>query len=227
MKSIFLLCEFGVPYNTALMLYNNDITIEDIMKNKDVLDKVFWDNGKKYQVLRVIDKAYLCSDENSVFELIEFGLSKAIVLNLLHKNIRLKNIDKDIQEKYNIGQSTYKKIEDALQAYLSSKNIRRDLDSSKLFDLIYDMFQNKSFELNDLIAGLENHNYNFDETTEKHLNYLIEEQKLEKKNGLYNVTYTVYDLINYGLDYGIVIFLKEKNLKEMVHETDSQLAYKH
>lgn len=213
MKSIFLLCEFGIPYNTVLALYNKDITIEDILKNKDILDKLFLDSRKIYQILRVVDKAYLCSDENSVFELIEFGLSKAIVLNLLHKNIRLKNIDKDIQEKYNIGQSTYQKIEDALQAYLSSKNIRRNLDSSKLFDLIYDMFQNKSFELNDLIAGLENHNYNFDETTENHLNHLIEEKKLEKKNGLYNVTYTIYDLINYGLDYGIVMFLKEKNVE--------------
>src|SRR5574344_43529 len=115
MKSIFLLCEFGIPYNTILQLYDANINI---------MDNILSNGEKKFLILKIIDRAYLYPDDHSVYELIEFGLSKSIVESLINKKIRLKDIKQNIQEKYKIGQATYKKIEDSLQTYLETKNIK-------------------------------------------------------------------------------------------------------
>ena len=40
MKSIYLLCEYGVPYSTAKFLNDNNITIYDIAFDEECLDNI-------------------------------------------------------------------------------------------------------------------------------------------------------------------------------------------
>lgn len=213
MKSIFLLCEFGIPYNTILQLYDANITIENILNNSNILDNILGNGEKKYLILKIIDRAYLYPDDHSVYELIEFGLSKSIVESLINKKIRLKDIKQNIQEKYKIGQATYKKIEDSLQTYLETKNIKIEIDISNLFSLIYNEFQNNSFNINDLKELMSRKNYNFDSITENKLQELIDEKRIQKKGCLYNVSYTIDVLSKYGLSDKLLKYLKENKIE--------------
>lgn len=213
MKSIFLLCEFGIPYNTILQLYDANITIENILNNNNIMDNILGNGEKKFLILKIIDRAYLYPDDHSVYELIEFGLSKSIVESLINKKIRLKDIKQNIQEKYKIGQATYKKIEDSLQTYLETKNIKIEIDISNLFSLIYNEFQNNSFNINDLKELMSRKNYNFDSITENKLQELIDEKRIQKKGCLYNVSYTIDVLSKYGLSDKLLKYLKENKIE--------------
>ena len=47
MKSIFLLCEYGVPLTTVNNLYENNITIEQILSDNSCLDFFMDSRGTK------------------------------------------------------------------------------------------------------------------------------------------------------------------------------------
>ena len=80
MKSIFLLCEYGIPLNTVIYLDSKEITIDDIYSDKKCLDKYLGENSyKKAQILKRMNSIMNSEKEYSIFELFKYGLSKAII----------------------------------------------------------------------------------------------------------------------------------------------------
>ena len=47
MKSIFMLCDFGIAYNTVERLYENNIKIYDIVNNPSCLNNVLGTRSQK------------------------------------------------------------------------------------------------------------------------------------------------------------------------------------
>lgn len=213
MKSVFLLCEYGISYNTISQLYERNITLEDIINNNDIIDNILGTGEKKNQILLNLDKAYSRSDNFSVYDLIEFGLSKNIVEFLFENKIRISDIDETIKEKYEISENTYNKIINAIQLMVKSKNISLNLTNSSLFSLIKSNFNNSNFTIYELIDLIESKHYKFDDETLLLLEELIRQNKIKKNENLYFIPYKVEDLKKYGLSNLLVKFLNENDVK--------------
>ena len=55
MKSLFLLCEYGIPTSTVEILRKNNVTFDDILFNTNKLNQIFGESSIKKQ--QIIDKA--------------------------------------------------------------------------------------------------------------------------------------------------------------------------
>lgn len=232
MKSIFLLCENGIPLNTVLFLDSNGITIENIYTDKNCLDKYFGEfNQRKTQIIKRIPSIINSEKDYSIYELIKYGLSKTIIDKLYSKKIGIEDINEQIKEDYNIGDSTYSKISVALKSFIDDKQINLGLNSQKILRIIKEEFRYQIFTLEELSfkvekAGYKNDNVKFllDELIKNKKVYIIE-------NG-YKLSYSVYELEKYGLSKVIIentLIYKnisfediDENMKEKFHITPAK-----
>lgn len=219
MKSIYLLCEYGIPVNTIMTLDSANITIEDIEKNIDCLDR-YVGVEKKAKIRKNLKNISESEREYSIYELIKYGLSKHIIDKLHNKKIKLDKINEKINEEYNIGESTYSKIINALNKFVDDKDIDLGLTDSKILYIIKSSFNHKPFSFDELFQEIEKDGCAA-ESLEKKLNELIYLKKLNKKDNMYVMPYSVYDLEKYGLSRTIIesILIERKISFDEIDET--------
>lgn len=199
MKSIFLLCEYGIPLNTVIYLDSKEITIDDIYSDKKCLDKYLGENSyKKAQILKRMNSIMNSEKEYSIFELFKYGLSKAIIDKLYSKNIGIEDINEQTKEDCNIGDSTYIKITTALKSFIEDKHINLGLNGQKVLRVINKAFEHNSFNLDELISEIEKSGYESD-NLEKIMAELVKYKKIYIDEKGYKLPYSVYELEKYGL----------------------------
>ena len=199
MKSIFLLCEYGIPVNTIQNIDKQGINFEDIQNDINCLDKCLGEySDKKIKIENAITKIEYSNKEYSIYELAKYGLSKNIIDKLFFKHIELEDINEDIKEEYHIGESTYAKINIALNKFINDRHINFGLTSLKVLRIINRVFEHNSFQVDDLITVIEKEGYN-SENIENMLSELIKSKRIVINNNKYKVPYSVYDLERYGL----------------------------
>lgn len=199
MKSIFLLCEYGIPLNTVVYLDSKGITIEDIYSDKKCLDKYLGENSyKKVQILKRMNSIMNSEKEYSIYELIKYGLSKAIIDKLYSKNIGIEDINEQTKEDCNIGDSTYIKITTALKSFIEDKHINLGLNGQKVLRIINKTFEHKAFNLNELISEIEKVGYESN-NVEGIMTELVKYKKVYIDKSGYILPYSVYELEKYGL----------------------------
>lgn len=213
MKSIFLLCEYGVPLTTVNNLYENNITIEKILNDNSCLDFFMDSNGaKKKEIIESTQKINNGNKYNSLYELVEFGLSKTMVEKLIAMGMCLEDINETAIRKHKIGNATSKKIFYAFHKYLKEKNIKIELEIEDIYFQIKNHFGHNVFKMEDLNNFFCCNNYSTN-NLESAINKLSNDNKIMlNKNGFY-VPYNIYDLEKYGLSKTIINFLEENNIK--------------
>jgi len=230
-KSIFLLCEYNIPVNTVINLYNDGITVEEIYKNNNCIDNIVGFNGeKKHNIVKAINKIHVNSKEHSIYELIMYDLSKNIIDKLYNMKVSLEDIDDSIKNDHHIGDSTFNKIINAYNSYLSNSEIKLDITSKKLFEIIKCEFGNSKFTVNELF----NINYIKSYSNVSNLiDKLIESKELIKIDDIsYQIPYSIFDLANYGLSLAIIenclikndidIYSIDDEINEKYHITPSK-----
>lgn len=204
MKSIFLLCEYGIPINTIIYLDRKGINIEDINNNINCLDQYLGEyNDKKIKIKHSLMKINESEKEYSVYELIKYGLSKTIIDNLFSKHIGIEDINETIREDYHIGSSTYAKILTALNVFMKDKHINRGLTNHKILKIISNTFEHNNFLLTELIPAIEKEGYTV-EYLDKIMEDLVRLQKISISNNKYRLLYSIYDLEKYGLSKTLI-----------------------
>lgn len=199
MKSIFLLCEYGIPINTIINLDNEKISLEDLYNDINCLDDYLGQySDKKLKIKQCLKKINENEKEYSVYELIKYGLSKTIIDKLYSKGIGIEDINETIKEDYHIGDSTYDKIVTSLNSFIEDKNINIGLTDLKILKMINRLFGHKTFSLADLVPIIEQEGYSR-ENLDKVITELKEQKKLSIKKDMYYIPYSVYELEKYGL----------------------------
>ena len=196
MKSIYLLCEYGVPYSTAKFLNDNNITIYDIAFDEERLDNIWGKNSKKkIDIVSIIPLILNDHKEETIFSLIDFGLSKGIVSNLFDKNIKIYDIimmNKEMaKDNYDIGNVVFEKINESISKYLDYKrNIKQEIKNypNYVFKYIENTYNKEKFKLEDLAIGLKILHYNTN-LLELDIKYLLDNNKLNKENEYYYIPY--------------------------------------
>lgn len=200
MKSIFLLCEYGIPLNTVIYLDSKSVTLYDIYNNINCLDKYLGEySSKKEQIGKKTNLIINNSDkEYSIYELIKYGLSKNIIDKLYSKKINIEDINEETKEDCHIGDSTYSKIIAALNSFIDDKHINLGLTSTKVLKIANRVFEHNSFQTIDLIKEIEREGYD-SSNVENILSELVKYKKIVLDNNSYKIPYSVYDLEKYGL----------------------------
>lgn len=213
MKSIFLLCEYGVPLTTVNNLYENNITIEQILSDNSCLDFFMDSRGtKKKKIMESVQQINNSNKYNSLYELVEFGLSKTIVEKLIVMGMGLEDINENGMRKYKIGNATFNKIFTAFHKYLNKKNIKIELGIEDIYLQIKNHFGHRLFKMEDLNNFFDCNNYSTN-NLEIAINKLSNDNKIMLNKNEFYVPYNIYDLEKYGLSKTIINFLEENNIK--------------
>ena len=204
MKSIFLLCEYGIPINVIINLDNEKINLEDINNNINCLDKYIGPySEQKLKIKKYLKKINENEKEYSVYELIKYGLSKNIVDKLYTKRIEIEDINETIKDNYHIGEVTYNKIIKAYDKFIKDKNVNFGLTDIKMIKIIEKEFIHQKFSLEELIQFMESEGFtteNLDQIIEE----LLKQKKLKKEQDRYVIPYSVCELEKYGLSKVII-----------------------
>lgn len=204
MKSIFLLCEYGIPINTIINLDNDKISLEDLYNDINCLDDYLGQySDKKLKIKKFLKKINENEKEYSVYELIKYGLSKTIIDKLYSKGIGIEDINETIKEDYHIGDSTYDKIVTSLNAFIEDKHINIGLTDLKTLKMINRSFGHKTFSLADLVPIIEQEGYST-ENLDKVITELERLKKLSIKKDMHYIPYSVYELEKYGLSRRLI-----------------------
>jgi len=223
MKSIFLLCEYDVPTSTVFKLYQNNITIDLLNQNSEIIFSVVGKNSaKSEQILKTLAQINENDKQNSIYDLMAFGLSKGIADDLYKNNITIDNINESLKEKY--SNSTYNKIITAYKNFAIKSGLNYQLDVNKLYFIIHKNFENKCFKIYDLQKIIESENYSTDNLID-FLNELVDSGKVIRYYDEYFIQYSVDILQKYGLSKNIVDYLKELNIE--IEDIDDSLKEKH
>lgn len=213
MKSIFLLCEYGVPLTTVNNLYENNITIEQILSDNSCLDFFMDSSGtKKKKIMEGVQQINNSNKYNSLYELVEFGLSKTIVEKLIVMGMGLEDINENGMRKYKIGNATFNKIFTAFHKYLNKKNIKIELGIEDIYLQIKNHFGHRLFKMEDLNNFFDCNNYSTN-NLEIAINKLSNDNKIMFNKNEFYVPYNIHDLEKYGLSKTIINFLEENNIK--------------
>ncbi len=208
MKSLFLLCEYGIPISTIRILIRNNISFDDLLFNSNKLNRIFGKNSiKKQQVIDKAKKVILDGKQNSMYELIQYGLSTGIVDKLVEHGINITDINKSVLEKNKIFGVTYQKIIDAHKEWAKSTNYKIPLDENTLKDIIELNVGHKSFEFESLKNIVKDNGYDCQMFEE-----LFYKLNLPKKENKYYYPFNIYDLTKYGLSKGNLNFLIENSI---------------
>ena len=199
MKSIYLLCEYGIPLNTVMLLDSKGISVEDIYNNINCLNQCLGEYSDKKTKIKHIIKDIMEEDKDySVYELINYGLSKNIIDKIFSKKIDIEDINETIKEDYHIGDSTYVKIATALNSFVEDKNINIGLTSSKLLKIIKASFNHNPFTQEELLSRVQIEGYDTS-NIDRNIDELLKLKKLNEESNGYVLPYSVYELENYGL----------------------------
>jgi len=121
MKSLFLLCEYGISYHTIKVLEKNNISYLDILLDPECLFRL-WNRGS--QKAKGIINAINCVENDlkneSIFDLVDLGISLNSVKHLFEKEItieKLKFLDaSEVQTLTGLNNPISKKIAKILRA---------------------------------------------------------------------------------------------------------------
>ena len=194
MKSIYLLCEYGIAYSTVKNLFDKNITIYDIAFDEECLDSVWGKNSKrKLDIITTTKKVLEDIREDSLYSLIDFGVKPNIVDILIKKRISMIDImlenEVSAKEKYNINEENFKNLNNAIIRYYIYK---RNNDTSKkrypkyVYNYIIETYGKEKFTLENLTLKLEQQKYNVDLLNED-LRYLIDNNKLKYENNYFYI----------------------------------------
>ena len=228
MKSLYLLCEYGIPYSTVKSLNDKNITIEILAFDSECLTKLFGKNSKKKQeILSVIPLILNNQKEDSVFSLIDFGLSSAIVNKLFLLKIEISDIllmdEETAKTLYDIKNSTYQKIVKAIDEYMALKKKTQVQHGypNYVLEYIKKTFHNDKFTRENLEIGLNFLKYNT-QFLEEDLSFLINRGKLKYQEGYYFIAlpYLMESLGNLKADYKKIFLekLEGKTLESIGQE---------
>ena len=133
MKSLFLLCEYGIPTSTIETLRKNNVTFDDILFNTNKLNQIFGESSiKKQQIIDKANKLSLTEKQFSIYELLEYGLSKGIVDKLFELNINITDINKEILLENKITGATYQKVINAYKEWAKNTDYKIPLNINNL-----------------------------------------------------------------------------------------------
>lgn len=152
MKSIFILCDFGIPYSTAERLYENNIKIFNIINDPTCLNRVLGTKSQKAEdVKNVILDVSVYDNDYSIYDLVYHGLSKGIAELLIENNIKFNDINESLIKKEFISDSTYRKIMKAYYDFIKSNNIKFDLNINLLINFIKKEYDYNEFDKQNLL----------------------------------------------------------------------------
>lgn len=117
--SVFLLCEKGINLDIIKELDAKNITLEDILKEPDVLKKHLG-KIKGYQVLNAVSKIENIYEE-SIFELVNYGITIEQIKKLVSKGITIEKLKKYTEEDFknlDLSDYIYEKIHNATIRYI-------------------------------------------------------------------------------------------------------------
>ena len=167
MKSLFLLCEYGIPTSTIETLRKNNVTFDDILFNTNKLNQIFGESSiKKQQIIDKANKLSLTEKQFSIYELLEYGLSKGIVDKLFELNINITDINKEILLENKITGATYQKVINAYKEWAKNTDYKIPLNINNLKNLIKTNIGHTTFEKEELERLINENGYdsqNFDE----------------------------------------------------------------
>jgi len=137
LMSIYVLCNYGLSLSIAKKLYSLNITPHDIKVNKSCLDTILGkDSLKSRKVISCLEKMKNTEGDESIYILLEFGLSLNIIEKLIENDIVFKDLEKEefsnkLMNVYKFTNSTTKKIYKAFHEYKENSEIVKRLDYSK------------------------------------------------------------------------------------------------
>ena len=187
MKSIFLLCDYGIAYTTVKRLYDNNIKLYNIANAPDCLNKVLGEKSQKVEKIKDILPIAVNSDKNySIYDLTIYGLSIGIIQLLKKNNININDIDEKLLKRDFITDSTYKKIMKSYDSFLRENDIHLELSSKILFYLIKKNFEYNDFTYNQIKEMLVEKNYSI-ETLDDLLFSLTNNKLINKKDEIFSL----------------------------------------
>ena len=187
MYSIFRLCDYGIPYNTALRLKENNITIAKIVNNPDCLNNVLGTKSERAEEIKKIMLDLISSKQNySIYDLTYCGLSKSITDLLISNSIKIDDINEKLRNKTFISDSTYKKIIKCFNEFIMTNNIKLSLSIELLLSLIKNMYSYNCFNSIELSKEIEKCNYDVSNLNEL-LNELLDKKILKKEDDNYSL----------------------------------------
>lgn len=212
--SIYLLCDVGISQNLVKKLYEKNITIEAIKQDEMCLIDVFGTNSitKVSQVKEAVKKLEKLPYKESVYLLIEYGLSVQIIKLLKEKNILFEDLLKmnllTLTEKYHLGQKTSEKIIHAVHEYEKDKNLEIKTDYSEVINTFLNKIE-KDYINRDVLEKM------IAESTDiSHENFLYSLQRLEEKKKITIENQNI--IINYITLEQSISKLKKDEWKEVL-----------
>ena len=123
MKSIFMLCEYGIDLDNVIFLDSKGVTFDDIYNDIHCLDQYFGDNSReKDEIERRMKYAVEDENEYSLYDLAKYGLSLNMIQRLvLFRDITIEDINDGKLYTYRHMQT--KKIMDAYNAFIEDRKI--------------------------------------------------------------------------------------------------------
>lgn len=208
MKSLFLLCEYGIPTSTVEILRKNNVTFDDILFNTNKLNQIFGESSiKKQQIIDKANKLSLNEKQFSIYELLEYGLSKGIVDKLFELNINITDINKEILLENKITGSTYQKVISAYKEWAKNTDYKIPLNITGLKKLIKTNMGHTTFEKEELERLINENGYDSQNFEEKFCSL-----KLPRKENKFYYPFDIYDLLQYGLSNTNLNFLVDNNI---------------
>ena len=221
MKSLFLLCEYGIPTSTIEILRKNNVTFDDILFNTNKLNQIFGESSiKKQQIIDKANKLSLIEKQFSIYELFEYGLSKGIVDKLFELNINITDINKETLLENKITGATYQKVINAYREWAKNTDYKIPLNINNLKNLIKTNIGHTTFEKEELERLINENGYdsqNFDE--------VFCSLKLPRKENKFYYPFDIYDLLQYGLSNTNLNFLIDNNIS--LEDIDMELKKKY
>ena len=221
MKSLFLLCEYGIPISTIEILRKNNVTFDDILFNTNKLNQIFGESSiKKQQIIDKANKLSLIEKQFSIYELFEYGLSKGIVDKLFELNINITDINKETLLENKITGATYQKVINAYREWAKNTDYKIPLNINNLKNLIKTNIGHTTFEKEELERLINENGYdsqNFDE--------IFCSLKLPRKENKFYYPFDIYDLLQYGLSNTNLNFLIDNSIS--LEDIDMELKKKY
>lgn len=221
MKSIFMLCEYGIDLDNVIFLDSKGVTFDDIYNDIHCLDQYFGDNSReKDEIERRMKYAVEDENEYSLYDLAKYGLSLNMIQRLvLFRDITIEDINDGKLYTYRHMQT--KKIMDAYNAFIEDRKIDfSKIHFPKMLKIIEKAFGIKVFQLDELKIEVEKAGYST-ENFEDVVNELVRYKKVFIVENGYRLPYSVYELENYGLSKEIIDkVLIERHIKfDDINET--------
>lgn len=222
MKSIFLLCEYGIPVGVVRKLIEKKVGIEDIVNDKKCLNDIFIDTSPyKATILKNVENVLNMKENMSCYDLLRYDLSEGLIKKIIANRVTISDLMyEDYSGLSSMGNVTTQKI---LSAF---KRLRQDPDNCIYLNgnivetIIKKDYKDKFFDKNDIWNNIQSQiTY---EEFEDCFNSLLENELIRKidKKELYkvNINFNNISLAKYKMPPTIVTKMKNDNvnLQELV-----------